>query len=106
MAATLTPGAAGRARRRISPGLCRIGRPGASSPALVTADYKLSVDAVRRHLAGLDVWLLVLETKGVNGWCAAVRRIQAVGLAQTVSHRVLALPQRFWRRSMRCATTS
>jgi hypothetical protein len=92
-----------RSRYRVSPGLYRVGRPDADSPVLATANYKLSVDAVRRELGGLDVWLMVLDTKGVNVWCAAAKgtfgtgelvgRIRATGLAQVVRHRRLILPQ-------------
>jgi len=69
----------------------------------VTANYKLTFDAVRKELAGIDAWLLVLDTKGINVWCAAgkgtfgtrelERRILAVGLNRVVSHRTLILPQ-------------
>ncbi len=93
----------GRSRYRVAPGLFRIGEPDASSPVLVTANYKLTVDAVRRSLASLDVWLLVLDTGGVNVWCAAgkgtfgtaelVHRIAVTRLAERVSHRKLVLPQ-------------
>ena len=37
----------------------------------VTANYKLSFDALRSQLADLDAWILVLETNGINVWCAA-----------------------------------
>jgi hypothetical protein len=90
-------------RYLIPPGLYRVGEPERESPVLVTANYKLTVDAVRRELAGLHVWLLVLDTKGVNVWCAAgkgtfgtgelVRGVEAVHLAEVVGHRVLVLPQ-------------
>jgi hypothetical protein len=93
----------GRMHYRIAPGLYRIGQPDADSPVLVTANYKFTVDKVRRQLAGLDVWLLVLDTKGVNVWCAAgkgtfgtgelVQRIQAVNLPAMVKHRELVVPQ-------------
>ena len=93
----------GRMRYMISPGLYRVGEPDRQSPVLVTANYKLTIDAVRRELAGLDVWLLALDTKGVNVWCAAgkgtfgtcelVRRMEAVKLAEVVDHRNLVLPQ-------------
>jgi hypothetical protein len=88
---------------RIAPGLYRVGAPDSKSPVLVTANYKLSVDAVRRHLTGLNVWLLVLNTKGINVWCAAgkgtfgtaelVRSVRSVNLAGIVEHRNLVLPQ-------------
>jgi len=93
----------GRMRYRVAPGLYRIGTPDASSPVLVTANYKLTVDALRRRLTALDLWILVLDTKGVNVWCAAgkgtfgtqelIRSIEAVGLAQVVAHRRLVVPQ-------------
>jgi acetyl-CoA decarbonylase/synthase complex subunit gamma len=69
----------------------------------VTANYKLSFDKLREKLAGRNAWILVLDTKGINVWCAAgkgtfgteelVTRIRANGLAQVVSHRKLILPQ-------------
>jgi acetyl-CoA decarbonylase/synthase complex subunit gamma len=69
---------------------------------VVTANYKMSYDIVRRVMAGRNAWLLVLETFGINVWCAAgkgsfgteelVRRIGATGLAKVVNHRRLLLP--------------
>lgn len=93
----------GRMRYRVDPGLYRIGQADENSPVLVTANYKLTVDAVRRELSGMSVWLLILDTKGVNVWCAAgkgifgtlevVNRIRATNLHQVVKHRRLVLPQ-------------
>lgn len=93
----------GRMRYAVAPGLYRVGEPDSKSPVLVTANYKLSVDSVRRHLVGLSAWLLVLDTKGINVWCAAgkgtfgteefVRSIRATNLAGLVSHRNLVVPQ-------------
>ena len=86
----------------VPPGLYAVGTPSAADPVLVTANYKMSYDLVRRSLAGRNVWLLVLETFGVNVWCAAgkgtfgtgelVRRVKAAGLDRVVSHRRLILP--------------
>jgi acetyl-CoA decarbonylase/synthase complex subunit gamma len=86
----------------IPPGLYAIGHPLTTDPVLVTANYKMSYDLVRESLAGRNIWLLVLETYGINVWCAAgkgtfgtgelVRRIEAAGLAGIVSHRQLILP--------------
>lgn len=86
----------------VPPGLYAIGEPTAEAPVLVTANYKMSYDAVRRVLAGRHVWVLVLETFGINVWCAAgkgtfgteelVRRIAESGLDQVVAHRRLILP--------------
>ncbi len=83
-------------------GLYAVGNPAAGDPAVVTANYKMSYDLVRQALTGRNVWLLVLETFGVNVWCAAgkgtfgtdelVRRIKTSGLNRVVSHRRLLLP--------------
>jgi hypothetical protein len=92
----------GRMSYMIPPGLYAIGSPNPDSPVLVTANYKMSYDIVRSVLTGRNVWLLVLETYGINVWCAAgkgtfgteelIRRIGVSGLAKTVSHRQLILP--------------
>lgn len=93
----------GRGRYRVAPGLYAVGTPGPESPVLVTANYKLSFDSLRKELSGLDAWILVLDTKGVNVWCAAgkttfgtaelVSRIRAVGLEKLVNHRKVVVPQ-------------
>jgi hypothetical protein len=92
-----------RDRYRVAPGLYCAGDPGEESPVLVTANYKLSFDSLRKELAGLDVWILVLDTRGVNVWCAAgkrtfsteevVQQVHGVGLDKLVTHRELILPQ-------------
>jgi acetyl-CoA decarbonylase/synthase complex subunit gamma len=86
----------------VPPGLYAIGSPSPADPVLVTANYKMSYDLVRHSLSGRNVWLLVLETYGINVWCAAgkgtfgtgelVRRVKAAGLSDVVSHRRLILP--------------
>ena len=80
-----------------------MGEPTADSPVLVSANYKMSFDRLRSQLEGLDAWILVLQTQGVNVWCAAgkgtfgteeiVGRIEAVRLAEVVSHQTLVVPQ-------------
>ena len=92
----------GRMNFIVPPGLYAIGLPTATDPVLVTANYKMSYDIVRGTMAGRNCWLLVLETYGVNVWCAAgkgtfgtgevVRRVTSTGLAKIVSHRRLILP--------------
>lgn len=87
----------------VSPGLYGIGNPTPTSPVVVTANYKLTFDTVRYDLDGQDVWLLVLDTCGVNVWCAAgkgtfstdelVFRINQTGLADLIGHRKLIVPQ-------------
>jgi len=93
----------GRNGYRVAPGLYALGAPDGNAPVLVTANYKLTFDVVRRELAGLDAWILVLDTRGINVWCAAgegtfgtgevVRRVTEARLAEVVSHRRLILPQ-------------
>lgn len=88
---------------RIAPGLYGVGQPDARSPVLVSANYKLSFDVLRSNLTGIDAWILVVETHGINVWCAAgkgsfcaaevAERANGVGLATIVSHRRLILPQ-------------
>ena len=41
------------------------------SDVFVTANYKLSFDNVRKNLSGINAWILILDTKGINVWCAA-----------------------------------
>ena len=92
-----------RMKYAIPPGLYGVGNPNSNSPVLVTANYKLSFDKLRMELEGLDAWILVLDTKGINVWCAAgkgtfgtdelVERITSVNLDRIVSHKKLILPQ-------------
>ena len=93
----------GRDRYRVAPGLYALGAPGADAPVLVTANYKVTFDVVRRDVAGSDAWILVLDTLGVNVWCAAgegtfgtgevIRRVTESRLSEVVRHRRLILPQ-------------
>lgn len=92
-----------RNRYRVVPGLYGVGAPQPDAPVLVTANYKLSFDALRRELAGIDAWILVVDTRGVNVWCAAGKKtfsdaeiayqVRASRLAEIVNHRELILPQ-------------
>ncbi len=92
-----------RSEHRVEPGLYRLGDPNADSPVFASANYSLSFDALRSPLAGIDAWILVLDTKGINVWCAAgkgtfgtdelVRRIESSDLAGIVSHRTIIVPQ-------------
>ncbi len=92
-----------RGEHRVAPGLYALGQPTAESPVFVTANYTLSFDALRSALPGVDGYILVLDTHGVNVWCAAgkgtfgtdelVRQIQATRLHGVVKHRRLIVPQ-------------
>lgn len=93
----------GRNDYKIAPGLYAVGTPGSASPVLVTANYKLSFDHLRSRLTATDAWILVLDTRGINVWCAAgkgtfgteelVRRVETAQLSKVVTHRRLILPQ-------------
>jgi len=93
----------GRKRYRVAPGLYAVGSPNAGSPVLVSANYKMSFDSLRSELDDLDAWILVIDTKGINVWCAAgkgtfgtdeiVSRIEKTSLDRLVSHRSLVVPQ-------------
>lgn len=88
---------------KINPGLYATGTPGLTSDVFVTANYKLSFDHLRKNLSGINGWILVLDTNGVNVWCAAgkgvfstkelVSKIKDVALDKIVSHRRVILPQ-------------
>jgi hypothetical protein len=107
-------------RYRVAPGLYALGSPDMSSPVFVTASYKLSFDLLRKSLGGTgsdgagaggtaggarvgDAWILVLETEGINVWCAAgkgtfstaelVDRIAKGRLGEVVRHRTVIVPQ-------------
>lgn len=92
-----------RMQYKVSPGLYAVGSPDQTSAVLVTANYKMSFDFLRRELAGMNAWILILDTKGINVWCAAgkgnfgtqelVNRIAAGRLQDIVTHRKLILPQ-------------
>ncbi len=93
----------GRGSYQVPPGLYAAGSPGPESPVLVTANYKLSFDRLRQELTGIDAWILVLDTRGINVWCAAgkgtfgtqelLERIAAVKLREVVPSPRLVLPQ-------------
>jgi hypothetical protein len=92
-----------RGEHRVEPGLYAVGTPTPESPVFVSANYTLSFDALRSVLQGIDGYILVLDTKGINVWCAAgkgtfgtdelVLRVMATRLKEVVSHRKLILPQ-------------
>ena len=92
-----------RRNYKVVPGLYAVGQPSPQSPVLVTANYKLSFDALRYRLSGVDAWMLVLDTRGINVWCASgkgtfssqevIDSVKLSRLAEVVSHRELILPQ-------------
>ncbi|MFC2083567.1 mercury methylation corrinoid protein HgcA [Bacteroidota bacterium] len=92
-----------RSKHRVQPGLYALNNPAPDSPVFVTSNYTLSFDALRSNLAKIDSYILVLDTRGINVWCAAgkgtfgtdelVYRIEVTGLNEIINHRKLILPQ-------------
>ncbi len=92
-----------RNKHLINPGLYALGSPTKDSPVFVTANYTLSFDALRSALTGMDCYILVLDTKGINVWCAAgkgtfgtdelVNRIEETSLSKIINNKKLILPQ-------------
>ncbi|MDX2431365.1 MAG: mercury methylation corrinoid protein HgcA [Bacteroides sp.] len=93
----------GRNRYQVKPGLYKLGKPGSSSEVFVSSNYKLSFDILRRSLSGMDAWILILQTYGVNVWCAAgkgsfgtdelIRQVKDSGLGNYVEHKRVIVPQ-------------
>ncbi len=87
----------------VQPGLYAVGSPDNNSDVLVSANYKYSFDCLRSEISGMNVWLLVLDTKGINVWCAAgkgtfgtaelIRRIGSVKLNSVIAHKRVIVPQ-------------
>lgn len=92
-----------RYKYTVAPGLYGIGNPDKDSEVLVTANFKLTFDHLRKELSGINAWILVLDTKGINVWCAAgkgtfstdelIFRITASELGKVVDHKRVILPQ-------------
>jgi ferredoxin len=70
---------------------------------LLTSNFALTVDRVCAALGGLDAWLLVANSHGINVWCAAagghltthdvISALKTTGVAERVAHRRVILPQ-------------
>jgi len=88
---------------KVEPGVYALNKPTPDSPVMVSANYKLSFDVLRQALTGISAWILVLDTKGINVWCAAgkgtfgteelLNRIELTNLKDIVKHQRLILPQ-------------
>ena len=93
----------GRNSFKVEPGLYKVGKPNSNSDVFVTSNYKLTFDTLRKNLKSVDGWILVLDTRGVNVWCAAgkgtfgtrelIKRIKAHELDKIVSHKKIIAPQ-------------
>lgn len=87
----------------IEPALYAIGNPEENSPVLVSANYKFTFDMLRKELGNLNLWLLIIDTKGINVWCAAgkgtfsaqviLKAMKKTNLSTIVKSKTLILPQ-------------
>ncbi|MFX1393348.1 MAG: HgcAB-like fusion protein [Promethearchaeota archaeon] len=87
----------------IEPMLKKIGNPNQNSPVLVTANFNLTVKRLLKKLKGLNCYLLIAPSNGINVWCGAcggdfttdsvISIIKTSGINELVSHRTLILPQ-------------
>lgn len=84
-------------------GLRVIGQPGPDAPVFVTCNFDLTVRRVTIALQGLDCYLLVAPSHGINVWCAAgggmfnahsvTSVVKTSRIGEKVNHRLLILPQ-------------
>ncbi len=84
-------------------GIIRIGNPNRNSPVLLTGNFHLTVTRVKQALNGLDAYLLVANSRGINVWCAAtgghftnhdvISILKVSGIENLVDHRHVILPQ-------------
>jgi len=92
-----------REKYSVAPGLYAAGSPDQDSPVLVSANYKLSFDSLRKELFSIDAWILVIDTRGINVWCSAgkgtfsaqeiILQVKRASLDKVVNHKELVLPQ-------------
>ena len=93
------------ARFPCEPDTVLIGNPDKSSPVLVTCNFDYTVRHLKDYLEKeqLDCFLLVVNTKGTNVWCAAAEGIfttdtvlshlKVYNVGELVNHHQLILPQ-------------
>lgn len=84
-------------------GLIKIGSPDRNSPVFLTCNYHLTVQRVKRSLRGIDAYLLVANSRGINVWCGAaggyftnhsvISVLKTSGIEELVGHRTVVLPQ-------------
>jgi|Deesub1362A_J573_1020465.scaffolds.fasta_scaffold00054_91 ferredoxin len=84
-------------------GLIKIGNPDRTSPVFLTCNYHLTVERVKRALRGMDCYLLVANSRGINVWCAStgghltnhdvISVLKTSGIEDLVDHRNVILPQ-------------
>jgi NAD-dependent dihydropyrimidine dehydrogenase PreA subunit len=84
-------------------GLIKIGNPKRNSPVLLTCNYRLTTERLKKKLKGLNLYLLVANSRGINVWCAAtgghlshhdvISAIKVSGIEDITDTRTVILPQ-------------
>jgi NAD-dependent dihydropyrimidine dehydrogenase PreA subunit len=87
----------------VEPDLVRVGTPNRDSPVLLTCNFNLTVHRVLKELQGIDCYLLIAPSKGINVWCGAcgddfntdsvVSILKTSKVEDLVDHHTLILPQ-------------
>jgi ubiquinone/menaquinone biosynthesis C-methylase UbiE len=89
---------------KVIPGVYAVGEPGPDSPLLVTGNYELTVRRLVRAIErDVEAWILVVDSGGINVWCAAgggfltadriIGALHISGLSDYLQHHALILPQ-------------
>jgi NAD-dependent dihydropyrimidine dehydrogenase PreA subunit len=88
---------------RTKPGIFEIGKPVKSSPLIVTTDYYLTFKRVVKTLKGVNCFLLIVPSNGINVWCASsgnilnieklICAVDSFHLKKYINHNNLILPQ-------------
>jgi len=84
-------------------GMIKIGNPDRNSPVFMTCNYHLTVERVKKALDGMDCYLLVANSRGINVWCGAtgghftnhdvISVLKTSGIEEFVNHRNVVMPQ-------------
>ena len=92
-----------RDKASINTGIYAVGNPSKASPVFVSANYLMSFNYLRSSLKNIDAWIMVIDTKGINVWCAAgkgtfgteeiARCINKFNLDKVVEHKEIIVPQ-------------
>jgi ubiquinone/menaquinone biosynthesis C-methylase UbiE/ferredoxin len=87
----------------VAPGLREIGTPDRHSSVVVTGNFHLTVRRVEKALARQNCYVLVVQSKGINVWCASaggemnthsiIAALKTSNITGLVDHRELILPQ-------------
>ncbi len=92
----------GRMNYKVNPGLYKTGEPDSDSEVFISSNYKMSFDILRKNLKGINAWIIVLDTAGINVWCAAgkgtfgtdelARMIDKTSIKDHIAHKRIIVP--------------